>query len=52
MYIAPFHNLEYTVTENVKLWLEQLKEDIINGKIKVPERYSNNNGDYLANSTG
>jgi len=52
VYIAPFHNLEYTVPENVKLWLEQLKEDVINGKIKVPERYSNNNGNYLANSTG
>jgi len=52
VYIAPFHNLEYTVPENVKLWLEQLKEDIINGKIKVPERYSNNIGNYLANNTG
>jgi len=52
VYIAPFHNLEYTVPENVKLWLEQLKEDIINGKIKVPERYSNNIENYPANNTG
>lgn len=52
VYIAPFHSLEHTVPQNVKLWLEQLKEDIINGKIKVPERYSNTNGNYLANNTG
>jgi len=44
VYIAPFHNLEYAVPGNVKLWLEQLKKDIVNGKIKVPERYSNTNG--------
>jgi len=52
VYIAPYHNLEYTVPENVNLWLEQLKEDIINGKIKVPERYSDTNGNYLDNNTG
>ena len=52
MYIAPFHNLEYTVPENVKLWLEQLKEDIINDKINVPERYPKNIGNYTANNTG
>jgi len=52
VYIAPFHNLDHNVPENVKLWFEQLKEDIVNGKIKVPERYSGNIGNYLANNTG
>jgi basic membrane protein A and related proteins len=51
VYIAPFHSLEHTVSDNVKLRLEKLKEDIINGNIKVPERYSNNVGNYL-NNTG
>jgi basic membrane protein A len=40
VYIAPFHSLEPVVPDNVKLHLEQLKEDIINGKVKVPEKYS------------
>ena len=52
VYIAPFHNLDHNVPENVKLWFEQLKEDIVNRKIKVPERYSGNIGNYLANNTG
>ena len=52
VYIAPFHNLDHNVPENVKLWFEKLKEDIVNGKIKVPERYSGNIGNYLANNTG
>lgn len=52
VYIAPFHNLEYMVPENIKEWLEQLKNDIINGKIKIPERYTNSNGNYLANNVG
>ncbi|WP_458720705.1 BMP family lipoprotein [Candidatus Nitrosocosmicus sp. R] len=52
VYIAPFHNLDQNVPENVKLWFEQLKEDIVNGKIKIPERYSGNIGNYLANNTG
>ena len=51
VYIAPFHSLEHTVSDNVKLRLEKLKEDIINGNIKIPERYSNNIGNYL-NNTG
>ena len=51
VYIAPFHSLEHTVSDNVKLRLEKLKEDIINGNIKVPERYSNDVGNYL-NNTG
>lgn len=52
VYIAPFHNLEHTVPENVKLQLEQLEEDIISDKIKIPERYSHSNGNYLANNVG
>jgi basic membrane protein A and related proteins len=52
VYIAPFHSLEHAVSEDVKLRLEKLKEDIINGNIKVPERYSNNIGNYLNNNTG
>jgi basic membrane protein A len=52
VYIAPYHSLGHTVPENVKLRLEQLKGDIVNGKIKVPERYSNNNGSYLASNRG
>jgi basic membrane protein A len=52
VYIAPFHNLDHNVPKNVKLWFEKLKEDIVNGKIKVPERYSGNIGNYLANNTG
>jgi basic membrane protein A and related proteins len=51
VYIAPFHSLEHTVSDNVKLRLEKIKVDIINGNIKVPERYSNNIGNYL-NNTG
>lgn len=51
VYIAPFHSLEHTISDNVKLRIEKLKEDIINGNIKVPERYSNNIGNYL-NNTG
>jgi basic membrane protein A and related proteins len=52
VYIAPYHSLEHTVPDNVKLRLEQLKGNIVNGKIKVPERYSNNNGSYLASNRG
>ena len=52
VYIAPFHNLEDAVPKNVKERLEQLKEDIINGKIKIPERYSNSNGSFLVNNVG
>jgi basic membrane protein A len=39
VYIAPFHNLEDRVPEDVKVRLQQLKQDIINGKIIVPEKY-------------
>ncbi len=40
IYIAPFHNLENSIPEDVKIKFNQLKEDIINGKIVVPERYN------------
>jgi basic membrane protein A and related proteins len=52
VYIAPFHNLEDAVPKIAKERLEQLKEDIINGKIKIPERYSNSNGSFLVNNVG
>jgi basic membrane protein A len=39
VYIAPFHNLEDRVPEDAKVRLQQLKQDIINGKIIVPEKY-------------
>ena len=39
IYIAPFHDLENSIPDNVKIKFNQLKEDIINGKIVVPERY-------------
>jgi len=52
VYIAPYHSLEHTIPDNVKIRLEQLKGNIVNGKIKVPERYSNNNGSYLAGNRG
>ena len=39
IYIAPFYRLENSVPEDVKIKFNQSKEDIINGKIVVPERY-------------
>jgi basic membrane protein A len=42
IYIAPFYRLENSVPEDVKIKFNQLKDDIINGKIVVPERYNNN----------
>ena len=39
IYIAPFHDLENSIPDNVKIKFNQLKEDIIKGKIVVPERY-------------
>src|SRR5215203_885458 len=38
IYIAPFHGLENNVPADVKAKLNQLKKDIINRKIIVPER--------------
>jgi basic membrane protein A and related proteins len=40
IYIAPFYRLENSVPEDVKIKFNQLKEDIITGKIVVPERYN------------
>jgi basic membrane protein A len=39
VYLAPFHNLEGRVPEDVKQRLNQLTQDIINGTIVVPERF-------------
>lgn len=39
VYLAPFHSLEDKVPEDVKVRLKQLKQEIINGTIIVPERY-------------
>jgi basic membrane protein A len=52
VYIAPFYSLEHVVPENVKLQIEQLKEDIIDGKIKIPEKYSSLDVNHLANNAG
>jgi basic membrane protein A and related proteins len=41
IYIAPFHGLENNVPADVKAKLNQLKEDIINRKVIVPEREIN-----------
>ena len=49
VYIAPFHNLEDKVPEDVKSILQQLKQDIINKKIIVPERYHEYSGSRFGN---
>jgi hypothetical protein len=38
MYIAPFHNLENSVSDDIKHRLEQLMLQILEGTITVPER--------------
>jgi basic membrane protein A and related proteins len=40
IYIAPFYDLENSIPEDIKDKFNQIKEDIINGKIVVPERYN------------
>ncbi|HJT84526.1 MAG TPA: BMP family protein [Nitrososphaeraceae archaeon] len=40
IYIAPFYELENVIQEDTKIKFNQLKEDIINSKIVVPERYT------------
>ena len=50
VYLAPFHNLENSVPDDVKLRLEQLKHQILNGKIVVPERYHQENGNNNSSS--
>src|ERR671918_939763 len=39
IYLAPFHSLEDKVPEDVKVKLEELKQEIIKGITIVPERY-------------
>jgi carbamate kinase len=39
VYLAPFHNLDSRVPEDVKQRLNQTTQDIINGTIVVPEKY-------------
>jgi hypothetical protein len=43
MYIAPFHNLENSVSDDIKHRLEQLMLQILEGTITVPERYYQDN---------
>jgi basic membrane protein A len=43
MYIAPFHNLENSVPDDIKHRLEQLMLQILEGTITVPERYYQDN---------
>jgi basic membrane protein A len=38
VFIAPFHNLDSEVPADVKQRLNQIVQDIISGKIVVPER--------------
>jgi len=39
VYIAPFHDLEGSISDNLKIKFNHLKEDIVNRKIVIPERY-------------
>ncbi|MFB5600676.1 MAG: BMP family protein [Nitrososphaeraceae archaeon] len=39
VYLAPFYSLENNIPEKVKIKLDKLKNDIINGNLIVPERY-------------
>jgi basic membrane lipoprotein Med (substrate-binding protein (PBP1-ABC) superfamily) len=39
VYLAPFHNLDARVPEDVKQRLNQLTQDVINKVIVVPEKY-------------
>ncbi len=49
VYIAPFHDLENSIPDNVKIKFNQLKEDIVNGKIVVPERFDHIVGGFNKN---
>ncbi len=40
VYLAPFHNLDSKVPSDVKTRLQQLTQDVIDGKIIVPEKYA------------
>jgi basic membrane protein A len=39
VYIAPFHSLENKVPNGIKAKFEQLEQDVLKGKIVVPEKY-------------
>ncbi|MGB7679578.1 MAG: BMP family protein [Nitrososphaeraceae archaeon] len=39
VYIAPFHRLENKVPDDIKAKFEQLEQDVLKGKIVVPEKY-------------
>ncbi|MFZ0263522.1 MAG: BMP family protein [Nitrososphaeraceae archaeon] len=39
VYIAPFHSLENKVPDDIKAKFEQLEQDVLKGKIVVPEKY-------------
>lgn len=39
VYIAPFHSLEHKVPDDIKAKFEQLEQDVLKGKIVVPEKY-------------
>ena len=39
VYIAPFHNLENKVPNNIKAKFDQLEQDVLKGRIVVPEKY-------------
>jgi basic membrane protein A len=38
-YIAPFHSLENKVPDDINSNSERLEQDLLKGKIVVPERY-------------
>lgn len=46
VYLAPFYGLENKVPEDVKTKFNTLKEDVINKKIVIPERYDIAKVDY------
>jgi basic membrane protein A and related proteins len=39
VYIAPFHSLENKVPNDIKAKFDQLEQDVLKGKIVVPEKY-------------
>ena len=39
VYIAPFHSLENKVPNEIKAKFDQLEQDVLKGKIVVPEKY-------------
>lgn len=51
VYIAPLHNLENNVPDDVKHRMEQLKLQILEGTITVPERYYQDNATNSSSTT-